>query len=1205
MMGTDEGGQAVEHHDRALDVDPALLGHEAGVRISRQASLVVVQPALQHLGPLAQTGSAHFEIAPPPDQHGGAGVERGARRSSLVRSIGLGPFTRFQRRHDLLELGDAGALGRQQRLQFLDPQVERCQLGVSLATATLGPSQGCDPGTELGLVLPPTLGRRLHGTRRPRPVVGRPGDGSGGRIEPGGGGTGLRNGVVEGRGRDTARSRGPQPPAPLVESVTIGGDDHGIGGRTGQGDGGIDVTDPNGVGQQGVEQPSDAGVGGDHMRADRVTGCHSRQRSLDGETERHDGARGVGCPQGAECASGCLRIGDDDRGQRFAERGLDRDLPPLVDPNELEQRAEHTLETGQALGTGASAGGVERELQRLDPSSKPGRGLRRPLTLVLSRLGRRGGGVERSLGRLALDRQIGLGRFRRSHGGALVLDLGRGRRQHASQFVAALPSPQQVALRPLDRGPHRPQLAADLSQRATGPGVSGGVDRFDGGQRVGPLHLERRFVLLQPVELGFEPEHIGPNGCQFVPRAGRVGLERGDDSGIEQLAAVAFERSTTFGDHRRQPPRPFTELLDLAQPVGDVLGPPSGQLGADADHLGVQQGQFGLERRLGGGRVELGGRDRDELRAQSGDLSPGDVDPQPRQLADQITVPASGFGLTLQRPELAADLTEQVLHPQQVGLGAVEPTLGLLLALAKLEDARCFLDDATAILRASVQNGIDLTLADDDMLLTPDPGIREQVLHVEQAARHAVDGVLALTRAEQGAAHCDFGEVDVEESGRVVDGEGDFGSAQGRPGGGAGEDDVVHLLAAHRAGCLRAEDPRNGIHHVRLARPVGADHDRDAGLELHRRRLGERLETLEGEGLQEHGDPTLSPRTQRDAEHRVTTVARSPATVPGHERGADLDEDGAQLGRFDDVEVVSPWRELSREPADRTARDHDLDRVLPRGARGRSVIHVDAGPERASDVANRPPGHPDPCLHLPSLGLDLVDDRPPRLGQVEACGAHDRIVEHFDRPDSPHPKGALTAVGVGHQVPGDALLDHAERVHHARRRVAFSVSVLESDLTSVNDRLSQFVQMGRGVDRGTAPAGRVEDGGRGGGFGVGPEGLRQGLHQLAECLLGLGGGRRSGTGDQEQHRRLGRRQAAEIGAGATEELPSAVATRTRIDREPGHRQRLEVAPGSLDRDLQLLGQLGGGDAAPRLQHQQGGHESICSHDSTLLLKAGQ
>ena len=168
MMGTDEGGQPVEHHDRALDVDPALLGHEAGVRISRQASLVVVQPALQHLGPLAQTGSAHFEIAPPPDQHGGAGVERGARRSSLVRSIGLGPFTRFQRRHDLLELGDAGALGRQQRLEFLDPQVERCQLGVSLATATLGPSQGCDPGTELGLVLPPTLGRRLHGTRRPR-----------------------------------------------------------------------------------------------------------------------------------------------------------------------------------------------------------------------------------------------------------------------------------------------------------------------------------------------------------------------------------------------------------------------------------------------------------------------------------------------------------------------------------------------------------------------------------------------------------------------------------------------------------------------------------------------------------------------------------------------------------------------------------------------------------------------------------------------------------------------------------------------------------------------------------------------------------------------------------------------------------------------------------------------------------------------------
>ena len=40
-----------------------------------------------------------------------------------------------------------------------------------------------------------------------------------------------------------------------------------------------------------------------------------------------------------------------------------------------------------------------------------------------------------------------------------------------------------------------------------------------------------------------------------------------------------------------------------------------------------------------------------------------------------------------------------------------------------------------------------------------------------------------------------------------------------------------------------------------LPTAVGADHDGDAGLEHHRGGVGERLEALEGETLQEHGDP--------------------------------------------------------------------------------------------------------------------------------------------------------------------------------------------------------------------------------------------------------------------------------------------------------------------------------------------------------------
>ena len=122
--------------------------------------------------------------------------------------------------------------------------------------------------------------------------------------------------------------------------------------------------------------------------------------------------------------------------------------------------------------------------------------------------------------------------------------------------------------------------------------------------------------------------------------------------------------------------------------------------------------------------------------------------------------------------------------------------------------------------------------------------------------------------------------------GRVVDREGDLGAAERGALGGAGEDDVVHLLAADRAGRLRAEHPGDGVDDVRLARPVGTDHDGDARLELQRRRVGERLETLEGERLQEHGclDPSCRPRSDRVSPTSEQSGRRTRLTAAGHVR---------------------------------------------------------------------------------------------------------------------------------------------------------------------------------------------------------------------------------------------------------------------------------------------------------------------------------
>ena len=107
---------------------------------------------------------------------------------------------------------------------------------------------------------------------------------------------------------------------------------------------------------------------------------------------------------------------------------------------------------------------------------------------------------------------------------------------------------------------------------------------------------------------------------------------------------------------------------------------------------------------------------------------------------------ACRLGLTLERAQLAAHLAQQVLQAQQVALGGLEPTLGLLLALAVLQNACRLLDDEAAVLGARVEHGVDLALTDDHVLLTTHAAVGEQLLDVEQATRCAVDGVLAVAR---------------------------------------------------------------------------------------------------------------------------------------------------------------------------------------------------------------------------------------------------------------------------------------------------------------------------------------------------------------------------------------------------------------------------------------------------------------------------
>ena len=122
-------------------------------------------------------------------------------------------------------------------------------------------------------------------------------------------------------------------------------------------------------------------------------------------------------------------------------------------------------------------------------------------------------------------------------------------------------------------------------------------------------------------------------------------------------------------------------------------------------------------------------------RLQAGDLVAGEVEADRAQLLDQAAVAAGRVGLRLQRRELAAHLAEEVVEPQQVALGRLEPALGPLAALAELEDPGGFLDDRPAVLGPRVEHRVELTLPDDHVLLAADARCRRAAPGCRAAGR--------------------------------------------------------------------------------------------------------------------------------------------------------------------------------------------------------------------------------------------------------------------------------------------------------------------------------------------------------------------------------------------------------------------------------------------------------------------------------------
>ena len=233
---------------------------------------------------------------------------------------------------------------------------------------------------------------------------------------------------------------------------------------------------------------------------------------------------------------------------------------------------------------------------------------------------------------------------------------------------------------------------------------------------------------------------------------------------------------------------------------------------------------------------------------------PGSGDPASQivGLRRQCLVLGGQLGLLSQRLQLPTKLGHDVLEPVEVGLQAGQLPFRPFAPPAVLGDAGRLLDELAALLRPGGEHVLEVALGDDRVQGTPQTRVRQELLDVQEAARTSAQPVFALAGTEHGPAHLDLGGGHGDESARVVDHEPDLRHALRRPGRAPREDHVGHLPAPQRPGPLLAEDPRDGVGDVRLARPVRADDDAHAGRELEDGLVGERLEPADGEPAKEH-----------------------------------------------------------------------------------------------------------------------------------------------------------------------------------------------------------------------------------------------------------------------------------------------------------------------------------------------------------------
>ena len=378
-------------------------------------------------------------------------------------------------------------------------------------------------------------------------------------------------------------------------------------------------------------------------------------------------------------------------------------------------------------------------------------------------------------------------------------------------------------------------------------GLQAGHGGIDGGGKIGlPRRLRLRIV--------------GRQGGE------RFGGTRGASGGVLALHGLAGQGLKQTRDVTIQPGDEIACGVTLAFKAGDL----------DLDHaqaagdfsLGCAQGfdcgagfEFGrrgasdsgdgfLFARLRG--FERGAR-LDSLGDGAAPAGSAKASFEGGDLFGQGAILARLAGLALQRVGLLLHLGHDVGELGEVLVGGFQFEFGFVAAGGEAANAGGFFENAATVLRLGADQLADLALADEGGRVGAGGGIREQQLHVLGAHRAAVDLVGRARATTKHAADLDL--VVFVELGRggaigVVEEKRDLRHLASGAGLGAGEDQVIHLAAAHGAGRGCAHGPAQRFEQVGLAAAVRADNARQALFDRHIHRIDEGLEARDLEADQ-------------------------------------------------------------------------------------------------------------------------------------------------------------------------------------------------------------------------------------------------------------------------------------------------------------------------------------------------------------------